>query len=71
MNPGETMTVEVWTAEWDRAWSILRTARARVSAERERLGKARVDRDLTRRLADALRRVRYLEIVATHSGIPA
>lgn len=71
MNPGETMGAEIWSAEWAMAWSVLRTARARIAADLTLRGKGHADRDLARRLRDALRRVRYLEIVATRSGIPA
>ncbi len=47
-------------AEMDRAVATLRTARARMAGYRAAFAGA-VDRDLERRLAAALRRVRWLE----------
>jgi len=47
-------------AEMDRARAVLRTARTRMAMYRRAYAGA-VDRDLERRLASALRRVRWLE----------
>lgn len=51
--------MEALDAEMDRAAGVLATARARVAEHQWIYGG--VDRDLERRLRDALRRVRWLE----------
>lgn len=55
--------METLDAEMIRAQSVLATARTRVAMYRRANGGA-VDRDLERRLRDALRQVRWLETTA-------
>lgn len=57
--------MEALEAEMHRAAKVLRVARARMVEHRACFGG--VDRDLERRLRDALRQVRYLETVGAAS----
>lgn len=52
-------------AEWTRAKRVLDLARFRMENYRHAFGDGRVDRDLARRLRDALARVRHLEMAAS------
>lgn len=58
--------MEALEAEMHRAAKVLRVARARMVEHRTCFGGG-VDRDLERRLRDALRQVRYLETVGAAS----
>lgn len=57
-------SIEAFEGEWDRAKRVLALARFRMENYRRAYGDDRVDRDLSRRLRDALARVRHLETLA-------
>ncbi len=64
---GESMSDQsdgAFEAEWTRAKRVLELARFRMANYRAAFGDGRVDRDLARRLRDALARVRHLETLA-------
>lgn len=57
------------TDELERAKARLAVARGRVTRYQAAYGKGRVDRDLERRLSDALRAVRALEMAMAVEGM--